>query len=225
MRPVREVERSAPSVEEAVEAALLELGISEQEAVVDVVQEPRGGFLGVGSQEAVVRVRAQPEREAEEEPAEETLEEQGDLAADFVEELLERMGVPASVELSLEERTMYVEITPAGDDDVGLLIGRRGQTLEAVQELARTLVSRRTGERCRVVVDVEGYRRRQRSRLVAHARDVAQRVKRTGREDELEPMTAFERKIVHDAVATVVGVETISRGEDPERRVVVRPKR
>jgi len=133
--------------------------------------------------------------------------------------------VPASVELSLEERTMYVEITPAGDDDVGLLIGRRGQTLEAVQELARTLVSRRTGERCRVVVDVEGYRRRQRSRLVAHARDVAQRVKRTGREDELEPMTAFERKIVHDAVATVVGVETISRGEDPERRVVVRPKR
>jgi len=75
------------------------------------------------------------------------------------------------------------------------------------------------------VVDVEGYRRRQRSRLVAHARDVAQRVKRTGREDELEPMTAFERKIVHDAVATVVGVETISRGEDPERRVVVRPKR
>jgi spoIIIJ-associated protein len=222
---VREVERSAPSVEEALEAALSELGISEQEAVVEILQEPRGGFLGVGAQEATVRVRAKAEPGLEEEPAEEALEEQGDIAADFLEELLERMGVPATVELSIEGQAAYLEVAPSENEDVGLLIGRRGQTLEALQELARTLVSRRTGERCRVVVDVEGYRRRRRSRLASQAREVAQRVKRTGREEELEPMTPFERKIVHDAIAGLGGVETVSRGEDPERRVVVRPRR
>jgi len=221
---VREIERSAPSVEEALEAALSELGISEQEAVVEIVQEPRGGFLGVGAQEAVVRVRAKG-GPPEEEPAEEALEDQGDIAAEFLEELLERMGVPATVELSIQEQAAYLDVTPSEDEDVGLLIGRRGQTLEALQELARTVVSRRTGERCRVVVDVEGYRRRRRSRLASQAREVAQRVKRTGREEELEPMTAFERKIVHDAIAALGGVETVSRGEDPERRVVVRPGR
>jgi spoIIIJ-associated protein len=80
---------------------------------------------------------------------------------------------------------------------------------------------RKTGLRCRIVVDVEDYKKRQRDRLVAKARDVAKRVARTGRPEELEPMTPYERKVVHDAVAGVEGVESASRGEDPERRVVI----
>jgi spoIIIJ-associated protein len=121
---------------------------------------------------------------------------------------------------------MYVDILGAGpdDDDMALLIGRHGQTLEALQELTRHVVVRRTDMRCRVTVDVEDYKKRQRDRLVSRAKDIARRVVKTGREEELDPMNPYERKIVHDAVAEVGGAESSSRGEEPERRVVIRPK-
>lgn len=220
---MEETRRSAPSVEEAVEAALGELGVSEQEVEVQVVQEPRQGLLGLGAQEAIVLVRVRRPRT---ELSEEDLEEQGDVAAQFLEGLLNRMGIAASVEPTLEDGTMYVDVLgeDPDDEDMGLLIGRHGQTLEALQELTRVVVGQRLEMRCRVVVDVEDYKRRQRSRLEAKAREVAKRVARTGQEEQLEPMNAFERKVVHDAVAQVAGVESSSRGEDPERRVVVRPR-
>jgi spoIIIJ-associated protein len=218
---VEEIRASAPSVEEALEVALSRLGASEQEVEVEVLQEPRSGFLGLGGQEAIVLVRRKRTADL---PSEEELEEQADVAAEFLEELLSRMGIDASVEPNLEKGTMYVDVLAAGasDDDMALLIGRHGQTLEALQELTRHVVMRRTGMRCRVIVDVEDYRKRQRDRLAARAREAAKRVARTGREEELEPMNPYERKIVHDAVATIPGVESSSRGEEPERRVVIR---
>ncbi len=221
---MEEVERSAPSVEEAVESALAELGVTEQEASVEVVQEPRSGFLGVGSQAAIVRVRRKARTV---ELTEDELDDQADAAADFLEGVLSRMGIDASVEPNLEDGTMYVDVLGTGpeDEDMGLLIGRHGQTLEALQELTRMVVSRRTEMRCRIVVDVEDYKKRQRDRLEARAREIAQRVARSGREEELEPMNPYERKVVHDAVASVAGADTSSRGEEPERRVVIRPKR
>jgi len=220
---VEEIQRSAPSVEEAVEAALTELGVSEQEAVVTVLQEPRQGVLGIGAQEAVVSVRV-GRRDAE--ATEEDLEEQGEVAAEFLEGLLSRMGLDAEVEPVFEGGTMYVDVLGQGPDDeedMGLLIGRHGQTLEALQELTRVVVGQRTGMRARIVVDIEDYKRRQRSRLEARVREVAARVARSHQEEELEPMNPFERKLVHDAVAAVPGVQTASRGEEPERRVVIRP--
>jgi spoIIIJ-associated protein len=220
---VEEIQRSAPSVEEAVEAALTELGVSEQEAVVTVLQEPRQGVLGIGAQEAVVSVRV-GRRDAE--ATEEDLEEQGEVAAEFLEGLLSRMGLDAEVEPVFEGGTMYVDVLGQGPDDeedMGLLIGRHGQTLEALQELTRVVVGQRTGMRARIVVDIEDYKRRQRSRLEARVREVAARVARSHQEEELEPMNPFERKLVHDAVSAVPGVQTASRGEEPERRVVIRP--
>ena len=218
-----EVERSAPSVEEAVESALDDLGATEQEVDVQVLQEPRPGFLGMGGQAATVRVRLRARRV---ELSEDELDEQADIAAEFVEGLLERMGISASIEPNLEDGTMYVDVLGSGpeDEDMGLLIGRHGQTLEALQELTRIVVSQRTEERCRVVVDVEDYKKRQRDRLEARARDVAKRVVRSGGEQELEPMNPYDRKVVHDAVASVAGAESSSRGEEPERRVVIRRK-
>jgi spoIIIJ-associated protein len=218
---VREIERSGPSVEEAVEAALAELGVSEQEAEIEVLQEPRTGLLGLGAQEAIVRVRV---REAREDLGEEELEEQAEIAADFLEELLRKMGIEATAEPTLEDGTMYVDVEGEDEGDAAILIGRHGQTLESLQDLTRLVVAKRTGERCRVVVDVEDYRRRRRDRLVALAREVARRVQRTRREEELEPMNAYERKVVHDAVAEIPGVTSTSRGEDPDRRVVIRPR-
>ena len=214
---MREVERSAASVEEAIEAALEELGVSEQEAEVDIVQEPQRGLLGLGSREAVVKVRARGEAVDEE-----SLEVQAEVAGEFLAGILERMGVDAEVESHLVDGVMYVDVVAGQDpEDVGRLIGRHGQTLEALQEVVRGAVQRKTGERPLVVVDVEDYRKRRRAQLVERSRDAAEMVKRTGRRHRMEPMNAFERKIVHDAVASVGGVESMSEGEDPQRRVVI----
>jgi spoIIIJ-associated protein len=219
---VEEIRRSAPSVEEAVEAAAAELGVSEHQVDVVVLQESKAGILGIGSQDAevLVRVRRAPPATAEE------LEEQGELGADFLYGVVNRMGISADVEPSFEDGVMYVDVLGDGpdDDDMGLLIGRHGQTLESLQELTRAAVGQRTGARARIVVDVEDYKRRQRSRLESKAREVAKRVVQTGREEELEPMNPFERKVVHDAVAEVDGATSSSRGEEPERRVVIRPR-
>jgi spoIIIJ-associated protein len=219
---VEEIRRSAPSVEAAVEAALADLGVTEQDVLIQVVREPKSGILGIGSQEAEVLVRVRRTAPAE---ADADLEEQGEIAADFVDGLLARMGIAATVDPAYEDGTMYVDVLGEGrdDDDMGLLIGRYGQTLEALQELTRGAVIQRTGERSRVVVDVEDYKRRQRDRLEDRAREIADRVAKTGREEELDPMNAFERKLVHDVVASVRGVTSESRGEDPERRVVISP--
>src|SRR4249920_1235310 len=128
----RETEKRAASVEEAVEAALDELGVSEQEARIDVLQEPRSGVLGIGSHEAVVRVRIVA---LEVDP--EDLEEQADTAADFLEELMGHMGIDAVAEPNLHRDHMYVDIVGEDEDDMALLIGRHGQTLDAIQELTR----------------------------------------------------------------------------------------
>jgi spoIIIJ-associated protein len=218
---VEEIERSAASVEEAIEAALRDLGISEQEATIEIVQEPKGGLLGLKTQPAVVRVRGAAAGPDEEEV--EDREDQAEAAADFVQGLLEAIGMDADVEIQDDQGVTYVEIWGAeSGEDMGPLIGKHGHTLDALQELVRSYVQRRVGGRCLVQVDVEDYRKRRRSKVAAQAREVASRVQRSGRPEALEPMTSFERKIVHDTVAELGGLETASEGEEPERRVVIR---
>jgi spoIIIJ-associated protein len=216
---MQEVEKSAPTVEEAVDAALAELGVSEQEAEVEVVQEPRSGLLGIGGQQAVVRVRMRTT--SQEEAAD--VDEQAEIAADFVEGLIDAMGVVGEVDVNEADGVTYVEIWADDDPDaLGLLIGKRGNTLESIQELVRIVVHRATGERCSVLVDVEDYRKRRRAQVLHRARDAANRVTTSGRQEALEPMSAYERKLVHDAVAEMGGLQTASEGEEPERRVVIR---
>ena len=145
------------------------------------------------------------------------------MAEEFLLGLLERMGLVADVEPAVVDGAAYVDVWGRDDgDDVGILIGRRGHTLESLQELVRNVVHQRTGERCEVLVDVEDYRKRQRSRLERAAQDAARRVGKTGKPEALEPMNAYERKIVHDTVAGIGGLATASEGEEPNRRVVIR---
>ena len=151
------------------------------------------------------------------------LEEQADAMADFVEELLERMGVDAIAEPTTHRGHVYVDIVDGPEDDMALLIGRHGQTLDAIQELARTAVGRRLDDRIRVLIDVGDYRKRAEDRLVEHAREVAERVDKTGEEERLDPMNAYERKLVHDVVAEFDGLESMSEGADPDRFVVIKP--
>lgn len=218
---MREVEKSAASVEEAIEGALEELGVSEQEAQVEIVQEPQKGLLGFGTQEAVVRVRVR-----DEDVDAESLENQAEVAEEFLLGLLDRMDLDADVDHNLVDSVMYVDIL-AGEDaeGMGLLIGRHGQTLDALQEVVRCAVQRQTQSRCRVMVDVEDYRKRRRSQLAERTRSVAARVRRTGKPERMEAMNPYERKIVHDAAGEVGGVETASEGEEPDRRVVIRKRR
>lgn len=213
----RETEARGPSVEDAVEAALAELGATEQEVRIEVLQEPKAGFLGVGGQEALVRVRV-----TREEIDMDALEEQADLAADFVEDLLAKMGIDATAEPNVVNDHMYVDILGDDENDMALLIGRHGATLEALQELTRMVVGRRLDERCRVIIDVEDYRKRREEKMIDRALQVARQVLETGQEQALDPMNPYERKLVHDAVADLGGLETSSRGEEPERSVVIR---
>ena len=157
---------------------------------------------------------AEPERP---EPA--APEDVAATATEFLEGLMKAMGLEAEVAARVEGESAVVDVTGG---NLGVLIGRRGQTLDALQELARTAVQRRLRSRARLLVDVEGYRARRRSSLADYARSIAERAKERGTEIELEPMNAFERKVVHDAVAEVEGVSSFSEGEEPHRKVVVR---
>lgn len=142
------------------------------------------------------------------------------VAEEFVSGLLAAMGLDdVEITSSVDAETAFVDVTGEG---LGILIGRRGQTLDALQEVARTAVQRRLRARIRLLVDVEGYRARRRKSLADYAKAMAARAKERGTEIELEPMTAYERKIVHDAVAEVEGASSFSEGTEPYRKVVVR---
>jgi spoIIIJ-associated protein len=145
--------------------------------------------------------------------------EVAEVGREFVEGLLEAMGLEAEVAVSAEDDRAVVEVS---GPDLGVLIGRRGQTLDALQELTRTAVQRRLRARVRLLVDVEGYRARRRASLADYAKAMARRALERGTEIELEPMNAYERKIVHDAIGEVEGASSYSEGEDPNRKVIVR---
>jgi spoIIIJ-associated protein len=151
------------------------------------------------------------------------IEQQADAVADFVEELLTQMEIDAIAEPTQEGGRMYVDILDGEPDDMSLLIGRHGQTLDAIQELSRQVVGRRLDERIKVLVDVEDYRKRRTARVEDRAREAAERALETGEEQALEPADALERKIAHDLVASIDGVESESHGEEPNRYVVVLP--
>ena len=152
------------------------------------------------------------------------IEEQADAVADFVEELLTRMDIDAIAEPSQQGGRMYVDILDGDESDMALLIGKQGATLDAIQELARQVVGRRLDERIRVLVDVEDHRKRRTSKVEEKARAAAERALASGEEQSLESMGALERKIAHDAVAEIDGVRTESKGEEPDRYVVVFPE-
>lgn len=154
---------------------------------------------------------------AEEEAA--SPDEVAALGEEFLTGLVAAAGMQAEVVSRVEEDTAHIDVT---GEDLGSLIGRRGQTLDSLQELTRTAVQRRVKARIRLLVDVEGYRARRRTSLEDYARSIAERAKERGTEIELEPMSAYERKIVHDAVALIDGASSFSEGEEPNRKVVVR---
>jgi spoIIIJ-associated protein len=154
---------------------------------------------------------AAPDRVAE-------LNEEADLAADFVEGLLDILEMPGDIEIEVDENQAFVNVVEVGS---GLLIGRRGATLEALQELVRAATQRPVERRSHVRIDIEGYRQRQLDKMKDRCREGIAQVRETGEPFRLEAMDAYERKVRHDLVARTGGVTSASEGVEPRRRVVV----
>jgi spoIIIJ-associated protein len=147
------------------------------------------------------------------------LEQEGDIAADYLEELLDIADLDGDLDLDVEADRAAVSIVGEGLDD---LVGRDGEVLDALQELTRLAVLRATGERSRLMLDIGGFRARKRESLEEEAREVVAEVRESGEPQKLSPMTPFERKVVHDAVAAE-GLKSESEGEEPRRCVVILP--
>lgn len=152
---------------------------------------------------------------------EDRLVAEGEIAGDYLEELLDLLDFDGDIDLDVEGNRAVVSID--GGDDLEKLVGRKGEALDALQELTRLAVHQKTGERSRLMLDVAGWRRRRREELAALGDKLARRVVESGEREQLAPMTPFERKIVHDAVAAVDGVHSESEGVEPSRRVVILP--
>lgn len=149
----------------------------------------------------------------------ERLEAEGDIAADFLEEVLDIADLDGDIDMDVDGNRAAVSIVGA---DLSQLVGRDGEVLEALQELTRLAVLRDTGERSRLMLDVGGYRAARRKELESLAQSAVDRVRESGESERLDPMSPFERKVVHDTVASA-GLSSESEGEEPNRRVVVLP--
>ena len=217
---MKSLEISAKTVEEAIQRALEQLGVSRAEVEVTVVKEGKPGVLGFGAEEATVRVRPLM-------PTSET--DIAETVKNVVEALLTRLGVVASIEPQVPPFAGGGdEATPIAfdikGDDLGILIGRGGQTLSCLQYIVRLIVAHQTKSWLPIIIDVEGYKQRRYETLQALARRIAEQVTAKGVSFTLKPMSAYERRIIHLTLADHPDVATQSTGEGEARRVVILPR-
>ncbi len=197
---------SAKTVDEAVTKALIQLGTTSDKLVYDVVDKGSTGFLGIGAKPAVIRAGKQ-----------ETTE---DKARDFLKQVFEAMHLPVEIEISYDEGEKEMSINLTGED-MGVLIGKRGQTLDSLQYLVSMVLNKESEGYLRVKLDTENYRARRKETLETLAKNIAYKVKRTKRSVSLEPMNPYERRIIHSALQNDKYVTTRSEGEEPFRHVVI----
>ena len=203
----RSVEATGKTIDEAFANALRELGVDEDTQIVEkvVLEKPKNGFLGIGGSLAKVRVSYEVNR--------------SDKAVQFLKGLLERMGSEAyPVVGTTSEESIDIRIE---GENLGMLIGRRGETLNAIQHITNYIINRGEEEKVRVVVDVENYRKKREESLQKLAEKTASKVVRYRRNIALEPMNAYERHIIHSALQEWKDVSTFSSGAEPRRSVVI----
>nr|WP_037152131.1 R3H domain-containing nucleic acid-binding protein [Rhodococcus fascians] len=189
----------------AVDADADEKSVIEESAASEVVED-----------KAAKAAKAAPDDDDDDE---DYLVEEGEIAGDYLEQLLDVLDFDGDIDLDVEGDRAIVSID--GGDDLAKLVGRKGEVLDALQELTRLAVQQSTGERSKLMLDVAGWRAKRRTELGNLGAEAARRVLESGEREELTPMTPFERKIVHDAVAKIDGVASESTGVEPSRRVVV----
>ncbi|MDD2485250.1 MAG: protein jag [bacterium] len=215
---MRSIEQTGKTVDEAIQAALEALGVSREEITVEVLDEPVKGMFGLGTKEARIKVST---KDGEEETFGGASAEDHRKAKECFEQVISRMGLAAKVESWDEDG--YIHLNAEGQD-MGILIGRQGQTLDALQFIINLILNKNREERIRVILDAEFYRERRKKLLANMAEKMAARAIETGQEAVLSAMTPFERRVIHTTLQGNEHVITFSEGEEPYRRVVIQPR-
>ena len=204
------IEFSAKTVDDAITEACQKLTVPSDKLEYIVIEEGTSGFLGIGAKPAIIKARTKS-----------TVDEK---AKDFLKDVFEAMNMTVVVDVKYNEESRNIDIELSGDE-MGVLIGKRGQTLDSLQYLVSLVVNKDTEDYIRVKVDTEDYRKRRKETLENLAKNIAYKVKRTKRSVSLEPMNPYERRIIHSALQNDRYVTTHSEGEEPFRRVVVTLKK
>lgn len=205
-------EFTGKTVDDALTNATVSLGVTSDQIKYEVIEEGSTGFLGIGSKDAIIKVVIS----SEEDPKE--------VAKEFLEGVFEAMQLEVNISMSFDEEDKTLSIDLAGPE-MGVLIGKRGQTLDSLQYLTNLAVNRSSENYTRVKIDTEDYRRRRKETLENLARNMASKVKRTKKSVTLEAMNPYERRIIHSALQNDNNVTTHSEGEEPYRYVVITLKK
>lgn len=200
------IEVSAKTVSDAITEACQKLTVTSDKLEYEVVEEGSSGFLGIGSKPAIIKARVKSSVE--------------DTAKDFLNDVFRAMDLTVVVDVKYNEDESSMEIDLSGDE-MGVLIGKRGQTLDSLQYLVSLVVNKNVENYIRVKVDTENYRQRRKETLENLAKNISYKVKRTKRPVSLEPMNPYERRIIHSALQNDKYVTTHSEGDEPFRHVVV----
>ncbi|MDD3368171.1 MAG: protein jag [Lachnospiraceae bacterium] len=204
------VEITAKTVDDAITEACQKFLVTSDKLDYEVLEEGKTGLLGLGSKPAVIKARVRSSLT--------------DKAKDFLDEVFAAMHMVVAIEATYDEAEKNMDINLSGDD-MGVLIGKRGQTLDSLQYLVSLVVNKETEDYIRVKVDTENYRERRKETLENLAKNIAFKVKRSKRATSLEPMNPYERRIIHSALQNDKYVTTHSEGEEPYRHVVITIKR
>lgn len=200
-----ELEKSGKTVDDAVNEALREMNLTREDVEITVIDEGSKGFLGMfGAKNAVVKVKRKfnPEK----------------IAENFLREMFLAMGIIVNIDTKLKDKQLSIELS---GDDMGVLIGKRGQTLDSIQYLVNLVVNKGNAPYVSISIDTENYRQRRKETLETLALNLAKKVKQTRKSVVLEPMNPYERRIIHSALQNDRYVTTYSEGEEPHRNVVI----
>lgn len=204
---MKQVTASGQTVKDAVQSALAQLNTSEDHVDIEVIEEGKKGMLGLfGSKRAIVKVTVK------ENPIEQ--------AALYLKEIAQAFSADVVVTTTLENQSVTFELS---GEKIAMIIGKRGQTLNALQHIVQVMLNRQSATRFRVVVDAEEYRSRRKATLEQLATRLADKAIKTKKPVTLEPMPSYERKVIHSALQQISGVETFSDGQEPNRHVVIKP--
>lgn len=198
------------TVDEAITIAMLELGTTADNLEYEVIEKESSGFLGMFSKPARIKVKLKMSVE--------------NIAKDFLEKVFNAMAIEANVELIYDEENSVLEINLEGEE-MGILIGKRGQTLDSLQYLVSLVINKNNDSYIKVKLDTENYRARRKETLENLAKNIAYKVKRTRKSVTLEPMNPYERRIIHSSLQNDKFIETHSEGEEPYRKVVINYKK
>lgn len=202
------VVKTAKTVEEALQEALVELKATEKDVEYEVIEEASKGLFGlIGTKEAKIKVvlKNDPEEKADK----------------FLDGILKGMGIIALHDITIEDDIMRIEINNISSSDMGILIGKRGNTLDSIQYLLSLAINKERDNYLKVILDAEGYRAKREETLKRLANKMAEKAKYSKRPVKLEPMNPYERRIIHSALQEFEGVSTYSEGNEPYRRVVI----